>query len=155
MSESLQENQLEAADMVKKFESFRSKPYQDSVGIWTIGYGSTRDVNENPVTEHTPEISENDAVSLLMRDMQTAFRDIGQEVKVPLTAKEYDAISSLIYNIGAGAFNGSTLLKYLNNKDYKNAAIQFLQWDHAAGVVIAGLMVRRWAEMTTFQSGEV
>jgi lysozyme len=146
-------SEAQAASLAKQFEGYRNMPYRDAAGIWTIGYGSTRDENGNPVTEATPPITEAEAMQLLLRDMQRAFDDIALAVKVPLTQSEKAATADLVYNIGAGAFNGSTLLKLLNAGDYQGAAKQFLAWDMAAGKVLAGLMNRRWAEMTTFQDG--
>ncbi len=140
-----------AAALDEPFEGFSATPYLDPVGIWTIGYGSTRDGNDAPVTASTPPITQSQAVDLLMRDMQAAFADIALAVKVPLTANESAALASLIYNIGAGAFNNSTLLQLLNAGQYEAAAAQFELWDHAAGKILAGLLRRRMAEKALFE----
>ncbi|KQD16250.1 lysozyme [Acinetobacter baumannii] len=69
---------------------------------------------------------------------------------MPLTQNQFDALVSLAYNIGSGAFKGSTLLKLLNKGDYKGAADQFLVWNKAGGKVMKGLVRRREAERALF-----
>ena len=71
-------------------------------------------------------------------------------VKVDLTQNEFDALVSLIYNIGAGNFQKSTLLKVLNQEKYDAAANQFLRWNKAGGNVLAGLTKRREHERELF-----
>lgn len=139
-----------AANLATQFEGFRAAPYQDSVGVWTIGYGSTHDAKGQPITAAHPPITEPTARAWLVDDMQLAFADIQREVKVPITADETAALEDFVYNLGQGAFNGSTLLKMLNARDYAGAAEQLLLWDHAGGVVLAGLLRRRHAEMNLF-----
>ncbi len=71
-------------------------------------------------------------------------------VTVPLNQNQFDALVSLTYNIGSGAFNNSTLLKKLNKGDYQGAADQFLVWNKAGGKVMKGLVRRREAEQALF-----
>lgn len=142
-----------AANLATEFEGFSAMPYQDSKGIWTYLYGTTRDPNGNPVTADTPAGTPALGVDLMMRDMTSAFNDIAQVVKVPLTDNKKAAILDLIYNIGAGAFSGSTLLRLLNAGQYGAAADQFAAWDHVGSVELAGLLRRRLAEKAMFQSG--
>jgi len=142
-----------AASLAKSFEGFSAKPYQDAVGVWTYLYGTTRDPNGNPVTAETPPGTPALGVDLMMRDMKSALDDLERVVKKPLSPDEKAACTDLIYNIGAGNFNASTLLRLLNAGDYEGAANQILVWDHAGGKVLAGLLRRRQAEMALFQDG--
>jgi lysozyme len=135
-----------------EFEGFRSAPYQDVGGVWTIGYGSTRDVLNRPVTADTPCVSRQQAQLLLRRDMQNAMSTLAQQVHVPLTPNEQGALADFIYNLGATNFDNSTLLKLLNAGDYEGAAKQFERWDYAGGKVCAGLLRRRLAEMKQFEA---
>jgi lysozyme len=142
-----------ALNLVKQFEGFRAAPYPDPVSggePWTIGYGSTRDLQGRPVTADTPPISEVQASQLALLDMLTAFNAIASEIKVPLTEHERAAVEDFIYNVGAGNFRDSTLLRLINQNQLALAAKQFALWDHADGQVIAGLLRRRLAEEEVF-----
>lgn len=65
---------------------------------------------------------------------------------VPLTQGEFDAYVSLTYNIGAGAFCKSTLVKRLNAGDYAGACAEIKRWDKMGGKVLRGLTARRERE---------
>ena len=71
---------------------------------------------------------------------------------MPLTIDEKIALLDFIYNLGAGKFRSSTLLKKLNAGDYNGAAAEFDNWDHAGGKVLAGLLKRREAETKLFKT---
>jgi len=68
-----------------------------------------------------------------------------------LQQNEFDALVDFVFNLGRGAFAGSTLLKNLNAGQFDAAATQFDLWDHAGGQVVAGLLRRRQAEQAMFQ----
>jgi lysozyme len=141
-----------AVDLGEEFEGFRSAPYQDSVGVWTIGFGSTRDENSLPVTANTPPVTEDDARVLARRDLMSAAAEVTRDVSVDLTDNQVAALEDFIYNLGAGNFRSSTLLRKLNAGDYDGAAAEFDKWDMAGGRVLAGLLRRRQAETDLFQS---
>ncbi len=132
------------------FEGFRGSPYLDVAGVPTYGYGSTRDGNGNPVTLHTPAITEAEARVLLARDLARADHTVSLDVHIPLTPTQRTALADFVYNLGAGAFGGSTLLKKLNAGDLTGAAAEFDKWDHAGGREVAGLLRRREAERQAF-----
>ncbi len=139
-----------AANLAEGFEGFSSYPYLDPVGIPTIGFGSTRDEHNNPVTMQHPPITRAQGLLLLQRDMSAAFADIAAQVRVPITGNEKAALADFIYNLGDGNFEASTLLRLLNAKNYEGAAQQFDRWDRAGGQVLAGLLRRRQAETALF-----
>lgn len=121
-------------------EGYSDKAYQDVVGIWTIGFGTTKDVK--PADKIDP-------VKALQRKAEDIVKFEGalkQCVTVPLHQHEYDAYVSLAYNIGPGAFCNSTLVKRLNQQDYAGACNEILRWNRAGGRVVKGLAVRREAE---------
>ena len=140
----------EAESLAEPFEGFRSRPYQDSVGVWTIGIGSTRDAAGQPVTAFTQPITLDEARALVRRDMTRALQAVEGDVRVPLSVDQTAALVDFIYNLGSGAFAGSTLLRKLNAGDYAGAAAEFDKWDHAGGNVLAGLARRRAAERALF-----
>lgn len=103
----------------------------------TIGFGTTDGVKMGDTI--TPQA----AVSRALSDVSKFEGAIKRCVKVPLTQGEYDAYLSLSYNIGSGAFCGSTLVRKLNSGDYAGACEQVLVWDKAGGRRVQGLTARR------------
>ena len=154
--------QIEQAEQIalaiaKPFEGFEASPYPDPASgaePWAYGFGSTRDTNDMPVTQQTPPISYNEACDLAMRDMYRAFHAIASDITTPLTVHEIAAVMDFIYNVGAGNFKSSTLLRMINEKQYASAAEQFERWDRAGGEVLAGLLRRRLAEEQVFSTGD-
>lgn len=135
-----------ATNLVVKFESFSATAYRDVAGFLTIGYGHKIEPGENVPAQ----ISETDAQQLLSLDMQTARDAVNRLVIVPLTDNQAAALISLVFNIGAKAFSGSTLLSKLNQGDYQGAANEFDKWTHADGTIVNGLIARREQEKTLF-----
>ncbi len=120
----------------------------------TIGYGSTRrlDGGEWRVGERITEV---EAAELLRRDAAGAETAVNRMVRVPLTQPQFDALVSFVYNVGAGAFESSTLLRKLNAGDYAGAAAQFDRWTYNDGRVMAGLQRRREAERALFEASAI
>lgn len=135
--------------LIKRFEGFRNRAYQDSVGIWTIGYGTTK-VDGRPVAEGDTCTREQ-AEKYLLEDMKTiAEEPIKRNTRSLISQSMYDALVCFTYNVGPGNFAKSTLLKDLNSNKYLDAAAGFLQWNKAGGVELAGLTKRRIAEKDLF-----
>lgn len=143
----------DAVRLAETFEGFSATPYRDPVGIWTIGYGSTRDALGKPVTAHTPAVNRVIAEGLMRRDLTHAATVVSDDVRVPLNDEERAALTDFVYNVGEGNFEGSTLLRLLNAGQYEAAAAQFDRWTHAGGRVLAGLVRRRAAEREEFMKG--
>ena len=133
-------------DLIKQFESLQLKAYKCSANVWTIGYGHTKNVKEGD------RISQDQANCFLMQDLYSVERVIVHLVKVKLNQNQFDALCSLIFNIGISAFKKSTLLAKLNNGDYIGAAEQFRRWNKVNNVVMAGLVRRRQAEEDLFNA---
>ena len=135
-------------DLIKQFEGFRSRAYQDSAGVWTIGYGTTAGAGMKVHPGMT--ISREQAEKYLRDHLLHVERAADRLVSVPLKQHEFDALVSFIYNVGDGAFSKSTLRRKLNAGDRKGAADEFLRWNKAGGRVLAGLKRRRKAERRMF-----
>ena len=131
--------------LIKSFEQLRLVSYQDQRGIWTIGWGHTGP-EVGPGQVCTPEQADVWFVS----DTQHAVQTVWRSVDTALSQNQFDALVSLCFNIGAGAFAGSTLVKLLNARQTQQAADQFLVWNHVNGVPNAGLTRRREAERALF-----
>lgn len=137
------------ADHLREFEGLRLVAYQDVAGVWTIGYGHT-----GPDVRKGLTITRDRAEDLLYRDLAWVRAEIEESVKVPLKAHQEDALSSLIFNIGASAWRKSTVLRRLNAGDYAGAAEAIAMWNKARVngklTVVPGLVRRREAERTMF-----
>lgn len=137
-------------DIEKEFEGCRLVPYQDSVGVWTDGWGNT-----HGVVPHGPAITQEKADADLLSNLRSALQVVDSNVGVPLTDEEHDALVDFVFNLGAVNFEHSTLLRLLNAGDYHGAAAEFAKWNHAGGVVLTGLTRRRAAEAELFTKGIV
>ena len=138
-------------DLIKEFESFKSKPYLCPSQKATIGFGSTYYPDGKKVTLQDKEITEEKAFEILEYIANKDFgSNINKVVKVPLNQNQFDALVSFAYNIGNGNFNSSTLLRWLNQGNYKEASMQLLRWDKSKGIVLNGLTKRRKAEKELF-----
>lgn len=133
-------------DLVKEFEGFRPTAYLCPAGVWTIGYGTTENVDPGD------EVTEQEAEEMLMDDLLEASKAIDDLVDVELTQQQYDALTSFVYNVGRDAFRNSTMLRLLNAGDYDGAAKQFPRWNKGGGRVLAGLTRRREAERQVFEA---
>lgn len=129
------------------FEGFSEKPYNDVVGKQTIGYGHLI----KPGESFPDPLTLDEANDILVADLGHAEACIDAFVEVPLTQYEYDALISFIFNLGCGAFKGSTLCGLLNQKLMDSASKQFTRWNKAGGKEVAGLTRRRLAEQAMFR----
>lgn len=141
-----------ADTLAESFEGFSAAPYWDDAGqVWTQGFGSTHDDKCNPITANSPPITRETAIAWLEDDMNFAFMDIAEAVKVPLTDDERAALADFIYNVGSGNFNGSTMCRLINQGNMAAADAEFQRWDEAKGRVMPGLLRRRLAEADRFK----
>lgn len=131
-------------DLIKSFEGYRAHAYQDSVGVWTIGYGTTHGVQPGQT------ITEPEALHRLTGTVEAMADVLATAIHVPVTQNQFDACVCFAYNVGTGAFTRSTLLRNLNAGEYAAAAEQFLRWTHAGTQVLPGLVRRRQAERALF-----
>lgn len=139
--------------LIEQREGVVLSAYKDSAGIWTIGVGHTSAAGAPKVTAGM-KITAAEASEILSRDLATFEAAVSSAVKVPLNQNEFDALVSLAFNIGTGAFKGSTLLKRLNAGDRQAAAEQFLVWNkitvNGQKKTLQGLVNRRQAERKQF-----
>ncbi|HDC4403174.1 TPA: lysozyme [Enterobacter cloacae] len=137
--------------LIKQFEGCKLTAYQDSVGVWTIGYGWTQPVDGKPIRAGMT-IKQETAERLLKTGLVSYESDVSRLAKAGLTQGQFDALVSFTYNLGARSLSTSTLLRKLNAGDYAGAADEFLRWNKAGGKVLNGLTRRREAERALFLS---
>lgn len=135
---------------IKKEEGEKLTAYRDSRGILTIGTGHTGRVDNESIFPGMT-ISNERSEQLLLADIEKVEEAINEKVKVSLTQNQYDALCSLVFNIGIQAFNDSTCLRKLNQKDYQGSAEAMLLWKRA-GQHTEALLSRRMREMKLFIS---
>jgi lysozyme len=130
--------------LTEQFEGCSLVAYQDSKGVWTIGYGHTSSVVPGMTCTQAQ------AETWLSEDIAWAEAVVKNHVKIQLTQDEFDALVDFVFNAGSGNFDSSTLLKDINLGNIEAASKQFELWDKAGGKVVAGLLRRRLAEEALF-----
>jgi lysozyme len=136
----------EGLALIKEFEGLKLTAYQDIGGVWTIGYGST-----GPGIKEGMTIPEDWAETYLKNDCDNIAREIEAMLTDDnLTDNAFSALISFCYNLGVGAFHGSTMLKLINQNKITEAADQFSLWIHVDGKEVPGLLRRRLAEQKLF-----
>ncbi len=144
-------------DFIKSREGLKLKSYQDSAGIWTIGYGTILYENGTPV-KRGESITQERADSLLEGEILKKSLKVNAAIKsTKLTQNQYNALVSFAYNVGTGALLSSTLLKkVLANRNDPTIRDSFMVWNkaHVDGklVPVAGLTNRRKAEADLYFS---
>jgi len=142
-------------DLIESYEQFLDHSYdKDGGGNTTIGFGHLIHrgmINHGP-SEHRFEhgIGRSEGERILREDLYTAESEINRRVRVPLTQNQFDALASLVFNIGS-QFDSSTLLKLLNNGDYLKAADRFNDWHYSRHKPVSGLPSRRSEESKLFR----
>jgi len=137
-----------AAEVIKEFEGYSSKPYLCPANVPTIGYGSTMNTNGERVTMDDPEITEEQAEAMLLDTIKSVEKQVKNVVDVKLPAHKLAALISFTYNVGIGNFANSTLLAWINsNPEFARIPEQFRRWNKGGGRVLNGLVRRREAEV--------
>ncbi|WP_420239069.1 lysozyme [Telmatobacter bradus] len=132
--------------LTEQFEGCKLSAYPDSNNVPTIGYGHTKGVQLGMVCTQTQ------AGAWLDEDVAWAGSEVNRLVTVPLTQPEFDALVDFTFNCGCGNFDHSHLLALVNQGDMQAAAQEFDKWDKCGGQVMAGLLRRREAEQSEFDS---
>ncbi len=139
-------------DLIKRSEGLRLTPYLDLAGFWTVGYGHKLTSKELAAGWRDRVIDEPAALQLLIDDADYAAAQVQRWVTVPLSQGQLDALTDFVYNLGQVRLADSTLLKILNQGNYRDAGQQLLRWDMAGGEHIAGLTLRRQAELALWEA---
>ena len=138
-------------ELIKEFEGFSSVAYLCSAKKATIGYGNTFWEDGTPV-KIGDQISKERAETLLKHVVDNFSVAVEVDIKIEVTQNQFDAMVSLAYNIGLGAFKNSTLLRQLNRGNFVGASQEFLRWNKSNGKPLPGLTRRREREKLLFES---
>jgi len=135
----------EGLSLIKKFEGCELEAYQDAVGVWTIGYGHIKGVQEGMT------ITRQEAEEMLLEELVEYENHVLNAVENQLDQCMFDALVSWTYNLGPTNLNSSTMLKVLNAGQYAEVPAQMKRWNKAGGKVLEGLVRRREAEALLFE----
>jgi lysozyme len=140
-----------AASIIAIFEGKKLKAYKDQGGVWTIGFGSTYNIDEKRPVREGDTIDEATAIRWLNTIAGDLQNQIKKVITVSVNQNQLDSLTSLAYNIGLSAFKKSTLLKRLNaNYPKIQVADEFLRWNKVKGIINQGLSNRRSKERELF-----
>ena len=128
-------------------EGMRKVAYVDPVGIVTVCAGHTKSAKLGQVK------TEEECAELLKQDAADAAKAVRRLVKTPVTQRQFDALTSFVFNVGETSFAKSTLLKQVNAVDCWGAGKEFSKWTYAGGQQLPGLVKRRSDERREWESG--
>jgi lysozyme len=137
----------EGLELTKSSEGLRLKAYQDTGGVWTIGYGHTNGVRPGQVI--TKEVAE----QLLELDIQSSVNCVNAHA-LPCTPSQFDALVDFVFNVGPSQFLSSHLYQYHKTGEYDKAAAEFPKWKYDNGKIIPGLVTRRAKEQALYTRQE-
>jgi lysozyme len=138
-------------DLIKEFEGLRLQAYKCAAGVWTIGWGHTSAAG-TPHVFPGMRITAAQAEAILIADLKQYEDAVLKAVKRDLTQGQFDACVSLCYNIGAGAFARSTVVRRINAGRMADVPAAIMMWTRAGGRELPGLVRRRRAEAALWRS---
>ena len=137
-------------NLLAELEGVVLNPYKDSVGIPTIGIGSTYYEDGTKVTMKDKAITKERAIQLAKNVVKSFEARVNKSIIVPMTQNQFDAMVLLCYNIGESSFARSSVVRNFNAGNLQKAADSFLLWNKAGGKVSKGLTNRRQKERNLF-----
>lgn len=131
--------------LIKGYEKLKLKAYKPvPTDPWTIGWGHTKGVRKGDTC------TEAQAERWFLEDLEWVEAAVNQ--CGPMKRSQFDGVSSLVYNIGAGrkGFGGSKIRKLLIARNYADCDLEFPRWRRSGGRILKGLRRRRAAELNLF-----
>jgi lysozyme len=136
-------------EVLKEREGCKLTAYQDSVGVWTVGCGHTSAAGPPQVTPGMT-ITEEEAEEILACDLDQYEQAVNEAVTTDMEQWQFDAYTSLCFNIGPGAFADSTTVERFNMGEIEEAAEAILYWNKPPEII-----PRRQGEYVQFLGGYV
>lgn len=136
-----------ALPVIARCEGFRSRPYICSAGVWTVGLGSTRYLDGQPVRPTDPPITREHAYALAVEQLRREY--LPAVLRLCPGIDSYDRLAGALswtYNCGVDALRGSTLRRRINAGDWPGAQVEMRRWCRGGGRVLPGLVTRRAIE---------
>jgi len=139
-------------ELLQHFESLKLEAYEDSVGVWTIGWGHTGLSQGKESVFAGQIITRDEAEKLLIQDLVIFENAVQKMAKADLNSNQFSALVSFAFNLGETNLRQSTLLRKLNGNNAFGAAKEFKKWSKAGGHRLSGLVRRRLSERNLFCS---
>ena len=133
--------------LIERFEGLSLTPYQDCVGLWTIGIGHL--IGKTLLDNRTLTI--NECYALLASDVKKFELGVARYITAKLTQNQFDALVSFAFNLGLGTLQRSSLRQKLNRGDIQGCLQTWAKYNKAGGKVVKGLDLRRKAEIELFK----
>jgi len=121
---------------------------KDGTQLYSIGLG--HQIQPNELDLMTALLNDEQVLEIFKKDIERISSSMNRVIKVPINKNQQLALLSLRYNIGSPAFDNSTLLRKLNNRDYVGASTHFAEWRLSEGKIVQGLVNRRERERQLF-----
>ena len=136
-----------ALPVIVRFEGLRLRPYLCPAGVWTVGLGSTRYLDGQPVRPTDPPITREHAYALAVEQLRRDY--LPAVLRLCPGIDSYDRLAGVLswtYNCGAGALQASTLRRRINAGDWLGAQVEMRKWIRGGGGILPGLVTRRAVE---------
>ena len=136
-----------ALPVVVRFEGLRLRPYMCSAGVWTVGLGSTRYLDGQPVRATDPPVTREHAYALAVEQLRRDY--LPAVLRLCPGIDSYDRLAGVLsfaYNCGVGALQASTLRRRINAGDWLGAQAEMRKWVRGGGRILPGLVTRRAVE---------
>ena len=136
-----------ALPVIVRFEGLRLRPYMCSAGVWTVGLGSTRYLDGQPVRPTDPPITREHAYALAIEQLRRDY--LPAVLRLCPGIDNYDRLAGVLsftYNCGVGALRASTLRRRINAGDWLGAQVEMRKWVRGGGGILPGLVTRRAVE---------
>lgn len=140
----------ECIKMIKHHEGVRLKPYQDPIGLWTVGVGHLIGDGKTLPIEWFRTLTIDEVDELLKSDLRKFEKGVLRLCPNHLTQSRFDALVSFAFNVGLGNLQASTLRQKHNRGDILGSSQEFLRWNKAGGRVLRGLTIRRKDESNIY-----
>jgi len=142
-------------ELIKEFETWQPKPYNDAANYCTIGFGHILALQPCEIIDtekYSNGISLDEGLSLLEADSRYARAAVERLTQRYLNDDQYSAIVAFVFNVGSERFQSSKMLSLINEGEFSSAALEFAKWTKLGGKVVRSLVIRRSCERTLYES---
>ena len=144
-----------AIKMIRHHEGVRVKPYQDAIGLWTVGVGHLIGDGKTLPDEWNRTLTMGEVDEILRKDLARFEAGVERLCPTGLTQSRFDALVSISFNFGLGNLQRSSIRMKHNRGEFEDAADSFLLYNKAGGKVLKGLVSRRNDERALYLSNTI